>query len=164
MRNHGDDCGCNSCCERGPRGCDGPVGPEGPAGPAGRRGLSGSTGPTGPCCTGPTGPSSSSDGPLAAGFFHPDGQAATVTIVSQTGEFASATYLSLGNYRLRFVAIPGLTVPEQLIPVVSPRQAGFTAAVTPLDILGLLVDVIVRDAAGDFADSDFFVHVKLLLP
>jgi len=119
---------------------------------------------TGPCCTGPTGSSSSSDDTLAAGFFHPEAQTATVTIVSQTGEFAEATYLSLGNYRLRFAAIPGLTALEQIIPVVSPRNVGYTATVSPLDVLGLVVDVAVRDADGGFADSDFFVHVKLLLP
>lgn len=125
---------------------------EGPRGPRGR------TGPTGP-----TGPAGASD--VAAGLFRPSALGSTVTIVSQSGEFASGQYLAVGNYIVHLNAIAGITSADQIIPI------GMGAGGAPLrvSVLGAFPgagpgEVLVNlfDQTGTPIDQDFYLHVRLL--
>jgi hypothetical protein len=88
-----------------------------------------------------------------------------VTIVSQSGEFASATYLSVGQYTLNLSAIPGITTSSQGIwlATVIAGGSGFVIS-TESGFSGgaLAVGVAIKDTAGAFVDEPFYIHVDLL--
>jgi hypothetical protein len=140
------------------KGPEGPRGPRGHQGHRGHRGHDGTTGPTGP--TGPTG----STGPggtttrLAAASV--EVEAPDITIITQTGEFESATYVSVGIYELTLAVLPGLT---GLIPVGTAVGDGHIVSINIAIISGhgtLIVHIV--DSAGNPVDDFFNVHVVLV--
>lgn len=147
----------------GPTGSTGATGATGPTGSTGRTGATGSTGPTG--STGATGPSGPSSLRIAAARFLPDGVAHTVTIVSQSGEFASAQYLGVGNYIVNLNVIPGVIVANQAIAVGTAAETGTAiivviAAVFSVDHVQLGINLF--NDVGVQVDEQFNLHVALL--
>jgi hypothetical protein len=138
---------------RGPAGRTGSTGPTGPTGPTGSGGSPGSTG-----FTGPPGPSD-----VAGGLFSPT-PPGSLTILSQSGEFASGQYLGVGNYIVHLNALAGITSAEQIIPL-----AMVTAAPNVVSVLGTFpgagpgeVLITITNNLGVPIDQDFYLHVKLL--
>ncbi len=171
----------------GPSGSAGPAGPTGSTGAAstvtGPTGATGSTGNTGaPGATGPTGPTGatgSTGAPgatgatgaipahrlaSAAGRFDPS-VGGPVAITSQSGEFASATYVGVGDYTLSLNVIPGITTANQVIwlGTVLSAAGGFIITTAP-GFSGGAAGCIVRitDAAGTPVDQSFYIHADLL--
>jgi Collagen triple helix repeat (20 copies) len=153
--------------EKGHRGRDGHDGDTGPTGPAGGpTGATGSTGPTGATgSTGPTGTTGPSSLHIAAGQFLPDGVGHTVTIVSQSGEFASAQYLGVGNYIVNLNVIPGVVAANQAIAVGTAAETGTAiivviTAVFSVDHVQFGINLF--NDAGAQVDEQFNLHVALL--
>ena len=133
-------------------------GPEGPRGHRGHRGHEGDGGPTGP-----TGPGSGLT--TAAGFFIPDALSSSVSINAQSGQFASATYVGVGSYRVDLNVIPGLTSSSQILATgtVQLSVGGFILTLTH----GFSVDhgqinVHITDSAGVPSDQSFVLNASLL--
>jgi hypothetical protein len=153
----------------GSTGATGPTGVAGTTGATGATGATGSTGATGPTgTTGATGPSGATAHRLAsaAGRFDPNPAAGgSVAISSQSGEFASATYLAVGQYTIFMNVIPGITSANQGIwlATVLAGGNGFEIMTQPGFSGGALsVGINIKDTTNAFVDQSFYVHVDLL--
>lgn len=151
----------------GPAGATGATG-AGATGPAGAAGAAGAAGPTG--ATGSTGASSTATGPtgpglpLAAALFSPVGS--TLTIVSQSGQIASATYLGVGNYLIHLNAIAGLTAASQIIPTatVGANSGGAPFVVNVVAAFAGTgqIQINLWDDTNTPVDENFYLHVAFL--
>ena len=100
----------------------------------------------------------------ASGRFDPE-IGGPVVISSQSGEFASATYVGPGFYTIFLNEIPGLVGANQIIPVgtVLSGAGGFILTSTPGFVAGAgSVGVRITDSAGTPVDQAFYLHVDLL--
>lgn len=116
--------------------------------------------------TGATGPAGSSSLPLAAGKFLPNAGGATVTIVAQSGEFASAQYAGVGNYIVNLNVIPGVTIANQAIITGTANETAQSVTVTVVAIFSVdhvRLGITLFDAAGAQIDTEFYLHVALLV-
>lgn len=154
---------------RGPRGRRGPMGPTGPTGPTGTSSLTGPTGPTGdagqPGATGPIGESGNGLR-VAAGFFVPVTSSGTVAIISQSGQFASATYLGVGSYQIDLLPIAGVVSADQIFPqatlqdsiLVSPFTMTISVTTSFVAGHGRIVVSVQRSFLPDL-DAPFYLGV-----
>ena len=89
-----------------------------------------------------------------------------VTIVSQSGQFASAQYLGVGSYLVHLNAIAGLTSADQIIPtgIVGANAGGapFTINVVVAFAGTGEIQVNLFNDADAAVDEEFYLHVALL--
>jgi hypothetical protein len=87
------------------------------------------------------------------------------TILEQTDgfEFSSSSYFGVGNYVIDLAVIPGLTSQNQIIPVGTTISDGLIISITTSFGAGHgILTVHVVNAAGNPADSTFFIHAVLV--
>jgi hypothetical protein len=89
----------------------------------------------------------------------------SVTITSQSGEFATATYLAVGTYNLSLSAIPGITSSDQALwlgTVISGSGGFIITTVAGFSGGAATVGIRITDSTGALVDQAFYIHADLL--
>jgi hypothetical protein len=83
-----------------------------------------------------------------------------ITVTSQTGQVASATYSSAGRYLVTLLSLFGITDQRQVIPnITSFANATIVPSVTVAMVDGQAVLSIILEDAGTPTDASFYLSV-----
>ena len=90
-----------------------------------------------------------------------------VSITSQNGLFASATYVGVGQYTINLDQIPGITGVNDIIPTGTVLSLGDVVIITLAPgFVGdhATIGVSIKNTSGDAVDESFYLHVDPILP
>jgi hypothetical protein len=83
-----------------------------------------------------------------------------IVVTSQTGQIESATYSSAGRYLVTLFTLFGITVQQQVIPVITAfANSTLVPSATVAMVAGQAVISVILDDAGTPTDGSFYLQV-----